>query len=359
MAATAMAGRPMAALAPRPGAPGGVVCPDTGSRPPAAVATPSPALVNLYATMDFLDAVAKIYHPGRRCQVEDYALQDRVFRLLTVEGEGPVIAHPFLDIHEPLVPPPQPRPRKTVRWLPDVHHGTAALEAFDRRLYGGACATAPTTVWQDFPTWDRYLDLLRKRGVIRDDRRRRRRLEEAVGRLEFQVDDVGADVLPTTFRWKSTQYRRTTGIDLFAEPRHRAFFHELRARGLLRASTLRGGGRLLAVWLGAVHRQRWYGWIFGFDPNPLLVRYSVGRQLLYPMLEESHRAGHVEFDFSVGDEPYKRFFATHVRVVGPLGLPPIRYRLVSSARTLLRHLPPIYRAAKAARGLLRRAAAPA
>src|SRR5439155_17626410 len=118
------------------------------------------------------------------------------------------------------------------------------------------------------------------------------RLEEVIGPLVFTVDDPGPDVFPTTFRWKSLQWRRLTGVDLFACSAHREFFHELRTRDLLRATTLRAGGRLLAVWLGAVFRDRWYGWIFSFDPDPALARFSVGRQLLYPMLEESYRAGH-------------------------------------------------------------------
>ncbi|NNK91472.1 MAG: GNAT family N-acetyltransferase, partial [Acidimicrobiia bacterium] len=98
------------------------------------------------------------------------------------------------------------------------------------------------------------------------------------------------------------------------------------------SSTLRADGRLISVWLGFVHDDVWSGWIFAYDPDPAIRKYSAGKQLLHSMLEESHRLGHREFDFSIGDEDYKWFFATHARVLGPVGQPPISERVRTSAR---------------------------
>ena len=71
--------------------------------------------------------------------------------------------------------------------------------------------------------------------------------------------------------------------------------------------------------------------------RPALARCSPGRQLLYGMLEESWRAGHREFDFSIGLEPYKLTFATHVRALGTAGRAPAGERLAALARRLLAH----------------------
>lgn len=311
--------------------------------------------MNLFASRPFLEAIAGTYFPSRACRIADHVVDGRLFRLLRIDRGGPMTTHPFLDMHEAVdcgaagASPPAP-----MRWLANVSHGRMTLGEFRDNPAWSRFSGAPTTVWHQFPTWDHYLELLRGRHLLRDDQRRRRRLEELLGPLTFKVDDPNLDVLPTAFRWKSTQWRRLTGLDLFADPRNRDFFHALRARGLLQASTLRAGHRLLAVWLGAVFERRWYGWIFAFDPDPTLAKYSVGRQLLYPMLEASYRAGHTEFDFSRGCEPYKLFFATHVRAVGPLGTPPVRYRLEWMVRDRLRNRPQVYEKVKAARLAVRR-----
>lgn len=312
--------------------------------------------MNLFASDTFLEAVASVYFPSRQWRVEDHVLDGNVYRLLRIAGLSPMTTHPFLDMHEPVGCSTDASPSTTVRWLPNASHGILALAEFTGNLFGDRFSGAPTTMWRDFPTWDDYCELLRRRNVLRDDQRRRRRLEELVGPLTFTVDDRSADVLPTTFHWKSNQWRKLTGIDLFARAQHRDFFHELRARGLLLASTLRAGSRLLAVWLGAVFEKRWYGWIFAFNPDPALAKYSVGRQLLYPMLEESYRAGHTEFDFSSGCEPYKLFFATHARAVGPVGTLPVRYRLEWMLRDRLRSTPQVYEKVKAVRQALQREA---
>lgn len=310
--------------------------------------------MNLFAHRPFLDVFASAYFPSKTYVVEDHLIDGKVFRLLNIGGRSSITTHPFLDMHEPLSGPVEDSPSTSVRWLPRVGHGMVPLEDFRDSPGLKGFSGAPTTLWRDFSTWDDYLVLLRQRRVLRDDERRRRRLEEVVGPLTFRVDDPGTDVLPTTFHWKSTQWRKTTGIDLFADPHNRFFFHELRHRGLLRASTLRAGNRLLAVWLGAVFEQRWYGWIFAYNPDKALEKYSVGRQLLYPMLEESYRAGHTEFDFSVGCEPYKLFFATHVRTIAPIGTPPVRFRLRRTLRDCVQNNPQVHERIKAVRQVLQR-----
>jgi hypothetical protein len=291
---------------------------------------------NLYASAAFLDAFAKIYFPSRECRVEDFELRGRVFRLLTVDGEPLVQERDFVDMHEPLPLPAGHANRRKLRLLQGVSHALVEVAHYRDDPARGEFLGAPTTIWSGFGSWDDYLDLLRTRKVLADDRRRNRRLQEALGSLEYTSSDPGSDVLPTCFAWKSTRDRELGRTDLFAQAQHRAFFHELLARGLLRVSTLRAGGRLLAAWLGAVHERRWTGWVFAFNPDPALSKYSLGRQLLYPMLEESYRSGQAEFDFSIGVEPYKLYFATHVRAVAPLGSLPLSQRLRVVARKLLK-----------------------
>ncbi|HXY05941.1 MAG TPA: GNAT family N-acetyltransferase [Burkholderiaceae bacterium] len=309
--------------------------------------------VNFYASTEFLDVVSKVYFPSQSCRIEDFDVEGKVFRLLTMDGWAPAQVPYFLDMHEALRSPERHSRRRKLRRLARVSHGMIGIEEFRSNTEWSKFLGAPTVVWSHFASWTEYLELLRKRRVLPDDQRRRRRLEELLGPLEFKVDDTKDDVLPTCFSWRMARDRSEGYSDIiFAREENRAFFYELRARGLLRASTLRANGQLLAIWLGVVYLQRWSGWVFAFNPEPSLAKYSLGRQLLFPMLEESYRAGDKEFDFSIGAEAYKLFFATHVRAVGLLGTPTIREQIEVHVKGLLKERPWMYQKAKALRNWL-------
>jgi len=299
-------------------------------------------LINLYSSEEFLRVVANVYFPSQRHAIEDFVVDGKVFRLLAVDGRPLIGPQPFIDMHEPVPAALSAgRPRK-LRGLAGVSHAIVGLDEFRNSADWSVFEGAPTVLWAGFEQWEDYEQLLRNRRVLADDQRRRRRLEEALGPLEFTSDDLRDDVLTTCFEWKSGRDREMQRIDAFAQEQTRQFFRELRARGLLRASTLRAGGQLMSIWLGAVYRERWSGWVFTFNPEKSLSKYSLGRQLLYPMLEESYRSGHREFDFSIGFEPYKLFFATHARAIGFFGTRPRRDRFRSVAGDWLKKWPWLY-----------------
>lgn len=321
---------------------------------------------NLYTQAEFIAVLGEAFHPGRACRPADVAVGHEVYRLPWVEGRGLVPDTTFVDYHEPVGRlgatarwglRPDDTPARHLHRLPRLRHASRGLVALDdwrAQARADTALGAPVVLWQGFARWEDYLALLRQRHVLSEDQRRRRRLEALAGPLRFAVDDPGADVLPTCFDWKSARDRAADRADLFATGAHRRFFERLRARGLLRASTLRAGdGRLLSVWLGAVHDGRWSGWVFAFNPDPALARCSPGRQLLYAMLEEGWRAGHREFDFSIGLEPYKLSFATHVRALDTAGRPPAGERLARLARRVLARQPRLLQALRALRHRVR------
>jgi len=314
---------------------------------------------SLYADPAFLEVVASVYHPGRNCRLRDYAVNGDVFRLLHVDGAGPLVTQTFIDFHESIARHPDGPRLASLPRLPGAARGIQPLDEFRQRPGWEDAQGAPTVLWQDFATWADYLTLLQSRHVLSPDRRRRRRLCETVGEPEFRVHDDAPDVLPTCFDWKSRRDLSLGRADLFVDPRHRRFFHELGERGMLRASTLRGGGRLLAIQLGAVHRAHWTGWVFAFNPAPEMARYSLGQQLLHSILEESYRSGHEEFDFSIGLEPYKLKFATHVRPIGLAGSPAPMQRAAQAARAFLARHPDLHDMARALRRRLTHSAVPA
>ncbi len=308
------------------------------------------APVNIYTSPEFLDVIAKVYFPAQHCVPRDYNVAGRMFRLLTVDGHPPVLNQTFVDMHEPVsVHPKTPRMPSLPR-LAGVSHGIVSLDDFKHDPAWNHWMGAPTILWDRFPAWSDYLKLLTERRVLAEDQRRFRRLQDVLGPVEFTVDDQANDVLPTCYAWKSARDRALERTDLFASAANRRFFSELRSQGLLHASTLRAGGTLLAIWLGAMYQGRWTGWVFAFNPASSLNKYSLGRQLLYPMLEHSHRAGHREFDFSIGMEPYKLQFATHVRPIGTIG----EHSVASVMSQLLKKQPWVHQQARTLRGWLAR-----
>ena len=323
------------------------------------------APVNLYTSSTYLDVARRTYCTDRVTTPVDFVVDGRCFRLLGTRSWRtgfrlrPAPMPPFLDMHEPIVSEGARDGLPTLRYLPKVSHGMVESREFRERGLQASYMAAPTVLWAGFATWDSYLKHLRQRSsMVKDDERRMRRLGDMLGPVSFAVDDTLEDVAPKVFAWKSAQMLETLGFDLFADARHRRFFAEMRRAGLLRASTLRADGRLLAAWWGAIHEGRWYGWVFAHDPDPSLRKLSVGRLLLYRMLEESHQQGHREFDFSIGDEAYKWFFATHARLIAPVGTPPMRLKLRRAAGAAVKSQPWLERCVRRGWGIVRRRPAP-
>jgi CelD/BcsL family acetyltransferase involved in cellulose biosynthesis len=299
--------------------------------------------MNFYASRDFLDAAAAVHCKGQHTAIEDVAIGSEVLRLLIADGR-PVTTLRFLDVHQPLAAQEITRPQagKTLRKARFARHVVrGVIPCSDGKPEAGPNHDlAPFVDWSGFASFEAYKQGLqtRHKGLVKDRERRGRSLASHHGALTFTVDDTAEDVLPLAQRWKREQLRATGHTDYFATPEAIDFFAALRARGVLVTSTLRTGGRLAAVWIGFIHDRVWSGWVFTYDPA--FKKYSAGHQLLSYMLEESFRRGHREFDFSEGGEDYKMLYATHARLLGDIGRPPLRRSLITFAKAALHRCNP-------------------
>jgi CelD/BcsL family acetyltransferase involved in cellulose biosynthesis len=315
--------------------------------------------MNFFSSDEYLDTLAAVWFTGRRCNPGIYAAGGRLFRLLGIEGLGPVVtdgprpdACNFLDFFEPLASAPEPStnaPR--ARWIPRAALGTDAVTSVSPDAPALDGTPAPYVDWSLFPRWSAFEAhvAVRRASLPVDSRRKRRRLEERFGPLRFCADDRRPSVFDTALAWKSAQYARTRLRDGFAIPQNVAMFRELWRRGLVIASSLSAGERLVAVHLGALWQRRFYSWIPAYDRETTVL--SPGRLLLEHLLVESHGRGDTEFDFLLGGEPYKYHYATHRRVVGPLGTPPLpvsmRKAVRSSVKRALARYPALLEKARA------------
>ncbi|MGX9178535.1 GNAT family N-acetyltransferase [Mesorhizobium sp. BHbdii] len=165
-------------------------------------------------------------------------------------------------------------------------------------------------------------------------RRKRHRSQarklEAVGshrRIEAQTADEANRLLDAFFEMKEFRFRKMGIANVFGEPEVRAFFsalfvealsddkpsfvlHGLEVAGKLRAVTgsSRSGKRLICE--------------FGAIADDDLAHASPGDFLFFDNIEEACARGFEVYDFSVGDEPYKRLWCDietqHFEVLIPL-----------------------------------------
>jgi CelD/BcsL family acetyltransferase involved in cellulose biosynthesis len=149
--------------------------------------------------------------------------------------------------------------------------------------------------------------------------------------LSFNDGDP-SEVIATCIRWQSARYRGARS--LFRDARHRAFLAGLADAGICRTSSLRAGNQLLATHVGFADGGRFYYSMPAYEPG--FARYSPGRLLFEHLLEETFQHGFSQLDLLIGREPYKWIYATHARLIGPIGRPPLLSTAGTTARRRLR-----------------------
>lgn len=288
--------------------------------------------MSFFSSPEYLTAVSEAYFPDRSTSIEQVRIGNEAFRLLVVDKKKVITSFNFLDYHQPLKIANDREATRNFSHIPCVTREIMTKEEWCKNRPNAEIA--PFINWSLFPSFEDYKALITRQSHVKEYMRRRRKLEKELGKVEFTMNDEGDDVFAFARRCKSKQLRETGSKDWMAAPENINFFEKLKNKGLLTSSTLRVNGRLAAVWQGYVYDNVWSGWIFTFDPE--FKKYSVGHQLLHEMLEMSYRLKHKEFDFSIGEEEYKLIYATHVRVLGTVGHPPLTERLIVATRKAIK-----------------------
>lgn len=285
---------------------------------------------SFFSSEPFLGAIANACFPGRPWSIEPVEVEGKCFDVLFVSGRpaDQHWVHPYYYVPSENA---EPGSRRPVRFLKHVSHGVVAAPATEiERPY----QPAPFIDWTPFSTWEEY-KAFSHRGphpaMWKTAAQGARRLARDAGPVTFTSGDPDPAALDAIIRWKSAQYRRTGALDRFLVPSARAVYDELLGRGLLIVSTLRAGGQVVAGYAG----YRWDGCLYGrlISYDNEFGRYSPGAILVHRVLRESFEAGDREFDFLAGAEQYKWQYATHARVLGPIGRRSLLGRLEHRGRT--------------------------
>ena len=159
--------------------------------------------------------------------------------------------------------------------------------------------------------WEPFYSSKRSSSTRRRDRTKLKRLGE-LGPVKFVNPDTSAE-LALTFdllvQQKSKAFARMGVPNLFAPTGHAAFYRELatspRYRSLVHLSRLDVGTTWAALNLGITFRDCYFHILASYDDGET-SRFGPGAAHLRELLRYAIERGLTRFDFTIGDEPYKR-----------------------------------------------------
>jgi CelD/BcsL family acetyltransferase involved in cellulose biosynthesis len=167
--------------------------------------------------------------------------------------------------------------------------------------------------------WDEFYKAKRSSATRRRDRSKRNRLSES-GEVKF-VSASGGDTLVTleTLVEQKTATFAKHGIgNLFARPGYLDFYRDIAGsaamREMVHISRLEVGAETAAANLGLVFAGRYHHILASYTGGPL-GHWGPGAAHLNDLLRYAIERGLTAFDFTIGDERYKRDWCDDVQVL--------------------------------------------
>ena len=160
-------------------------------------------------------------------------------------------------------------------------------------------------------SWDEFYAAKRSSATRQRDRSKRKRLGE-LGEVRFVTvtdrNEIGR-TLDTLIAQKTRSFAKMGVANIFAPPGQREFLLDLATnpavRPIVHVSRLDVGPIVAAANLGLVFRGRYYYLLASHDDGPAW-RFGPGVAHLHDLLRYAIERRLDEFDFTVGDESYKR-----------------------------------------------------
>jgi len=216
--------------------------------------------------------------------------------------------------------------------------------ALDTRLHpSGAYETALGA------SWEALYNEKRSSATRRRDRAKLKKLGE-LGAVRF-VEPTDAELAATFDRLvaqKSKAFARMGVPNMFARPGYAAFFRDLAlsSRALVHISRLDVGDTWAAINLGLTFGDCYYHVLASYDDGEV-SRFGPGAAHLRELMHCAIRRGCKRFDFTVGDEPYKREWCDteqllfdHSSATSLRGIPAAAYALLwGHMKRAIKHSP--------------------
>jgi CelD/BcsL family acetyltransferase involved in cellulose biosynthesis len=180
--------------------------------------------------------------------------------------------------------------------------------------------------------WEKFYTEKRSSATRKKERRQLKHLAEhgEVRFVDVQEPDDIARTLDTLITQKSHAFAGMGVEDIFARPGYRDFFRAIvTAPGTLaHMSRLDLGSTIAAANLGLRFRGCYYLIVSSYHDGEF-TRFGPGRAHLHELMRHAIERGFRRFDFTIGDEPYKRDWSdTELRLYDHLAAVTLRGRLV-------------------------------
>jgi len=166
--------------------------------------------------------------------------------------------------------------------------------------------------------WDEFYAAKRSSSTRRRDRSKRKHLGE-FGEVKFVSADDSAKVLDTfavLVEQKTRTFERHGIRNLFSRPGYLEFYRSVAGdphnRDFVHVSRLDVGNQVAATNLGLVFKGRYYHVLASYTDNEL-SRRGPGAAHLNDLLRYAIERGLSVFDFTIGDERYKRDWCDEVQ----------------------------------------------
>jgi CelD/BcsL family acetyltransferase involved in cellulose biosynthesis len=161
-------------------------------------------------------------------------------------------------------------------------------------------------------SWEEFSKEKRKKKILLDSNRQRRRIEKK-GIINFITPDSRikkSEIITKMIEFKRYRYKLMKVRDLLSSKHNRDFYLGLDDAldgGILKlhVSALLINDIIVAAHLGTILNDKFYYLMPSNDFNEW-QKYSVGRLLLEELLKISFNEKFNVFDFSIGDESYKK-----------------------------------------------------
>ncbi len=159
--------------------------------------------------------------------------------------------------------------------------------------------------------WDAYYAIKRSSSSRRTDRKKRKRFSD-FGETRFITAGNRDDVIRCVDELideKRRSYAKLGVVNMFEWPGYRDFFIDLatdaHSSSMTHASRVDVGAKTVAANFGLMHRGRYYYILAGYDDGDL-ARFGPGAMQLQDVMRYAAEHNCPLFDFTIGDEPYKR-----------------------------------------------------
>lgn len=192
--------------------------------------------------------------------------------------------------------------------------------------------------------WDAYFSAKRSASSRKTLRRKQKQLESygTIRLVEESIPDRCARTLETLITQKTRAFARMGVENIFQRPGYPEFYAavvtDAEMRDIVHVSHLDVGTTMAATNVALRFRERYYLILTSYTDGEI-SRFGPGRTHLHELLRYAIENGFRQFDFTIGDEPYKLDWSdVKLELYDHLAAVTLRGRLVAAAIMLQRRM---------------------